>query len=187
MASKSPPSMSVFLHIKAKFYVDLPHYEMNNLVMGAKLDIAGRLLKYDPSLEGIILAYKDVKPLQRTAFCYADSPYLHIPMEATFLVFRPVIGCHLPGTVTYISQSAVSLTIFDYFEANLDIADLRTNWSFENNQWYQNRVSFVEGDVLVVRVTQVLPTPDRVTFEVQIVGKSASPSKPNDEQEIPDE
>jgi len=180
--------MSVFLNVKAKFYVDLPQYEIGNLSMATKIDIAGRLLKYDATLGGIILAYKNVMPLQKLAFCYADSPFLHIPMEATFLVFRPVKDCQLPGTVTYISQSAVSLQIFDYFEANLDIEDLKTKWTFDDNKWYRNREYFGEGDNLVVKVTQIFPSPDGISLEVQIVGKSESPSKPtNDDQEFPND
>lgn len=181
--------MSVFLNIRAKFYVDIPQYEIGNMAAATKLKITELLLRYDANLNGVVLAYKDVKPVQRSAFCYADSPYLHIPMEATFLVFRPVPGCQLPGTITYISSSAVSLCVFDYFQADVDIADLKTSWTFGNNKWFRNRENLVEGDSVVVKVINVNPIPRGIQLDVQIVEKSKAPSKPVDPEEpnLPDQ
>ena len=172
--------MSIFKQITAEFFIDLPQYYIGDLRKAAKLEIASRLLKYDPDLDGVILSFSNVEPISKknknVCFCFADSPFVHIKMKGTFLVFKPYAGCQLPATVTFVSSSAVSLTIFDYFQGYIDLAQHQEKWSFRNDKWTNETDSFTQNDVVVVEVTDVSPNNDGYILSVQIIRKSEVPA-----------
>ncbi|OHS98568.1 hypothetical protein TRFO_08860 [Tritrichomonas foetus] len=172
--------MSIFRSVTAKFFVDLQQYYIGDLKKATKLDISSRLLQYDPDLDGVILSFSNVEPVSKNkntavCFCYADSPFVHIKMKATFVVFKPYKGCQLPATVTFVSSSAVSLTIFDYFQGFIDLAEHRENWTFRADKWTNETDSFTQNDVVVVEVTDVIPNNDGYSLNVRILRKSEIP------------
>lgn len=174
---------SVFKQVEAKFYVDLPFYYMGELKKAAQLEIASRLLKYDPDLDGVIMTFSHAKVLpenkeRKTGFCYADSNFAHIKMQATFLVFKPYPTCQLPAVVTFISSSAISLTIFDYFQGYPDLNQHREEWTFRSDKWVRkdnDSQSFAQNDFVVVEVTEVCPNNDGYVLNVKIIRKSDIP------------
>lgn len=173
---------SIFQQVTAKFYVDLPQYYIGELKKAAKLEISSRLLKYDPDLNGVILSFSNVEPLSKnpnltSCFCYADSPFIHIRMKASFLVFKPFPKCQLPAAVTFVSSSAVSLTIFDYFQGYVNLTEHRENWVFQDEQWVKNDQSekFGQNDFVVVEVTEVSPNYDGYMLSVKVLRKSDIP------------
>ncbi|KAH0786348.1 DNA-directed RNA polymerase I subunit RPA43 [Histomonas meleagridis] len=187
--------MSVFKKITAKFYVDLAQYYIGELKKAARLEVTSRLLKYDPILKGTIISFSKVMPIskdekQLCSFVYADSPFVHIQMQAEFLVFKPYPGCLLPATVAYSTSSALSLIIFDYFQGTVDLNEHKKDWSFQQGKWYRGSESITENDVVVVRVTDVQPNTDGVTIACIIEKKSDIPpqeiSKPEENDENAD-
>lgn len=174
---------SVFKQVTAKFYVDLYQYYIGDLKKAAKLEISSRILKYDPDLDGVILGFSNVESLPKdraikTCFCYADSPFVHIRMQATFLVFKPYPTCQLPAAVTFISSSAISLTIFDYFQGYVDLNQHREDWSFRAERWAKKKnesESFGQNDFVIVEVTDVCPNNDGYVLNVKIISKSDIP------------
>jgi hypothetical protein len=168
--------MSIFKKVTAKFYVDVPFSAMGNLQEAAKMKITERLLKYDSDLQGTVLAYQHARPVTSFPFCYAEAPFCHIRMLADFLVFRPAPGCRLPATVTFVSSFAVFLQIFDCFQANIDLAQLRSEWKFVRNRWTRVKESFGSYDTVIVEVADARPTRDGLAMGVKIVGISSVPN-----------
>lgn len=169
--------MSIFKKVEAEFYVDSPMYEVGNLKFAAKLDIATRLLQWDDEFQGLVLAYQNIAPATKTQYVYADAPYSHQKMKGEFLIFKPYVGCQLPATVTYVSSSAVSLTIFDYFQGIIDIGVHRQNWDFKKDKWFKGTEPISEGDVVIVEVTDVQPSSEGLVLYVNILHKSKLPKK----------
>lgn len=174
---------SVFQQIKAKFYIDLPYYYNDDLQKAVKLEISSKLLQYDPDIDGVIMAYSHAQALpenkkKKTCFCYADSAFVHKRMQATFLVFKPYKGCLLPAAVTFVSSSAISLTIFDYFQGYPDLNEHRENWAFRADKWVRkdnDSQSFAQNDFVVVEVTDVFPSNEGYVLNVRIIRKSDIP------------
>jgi hypothetical protein len=164
--------MSAFKRVTAKFFVDLPLCQIGNLREAAKLQISERLFKFDSDIQGTVLAYRDIRPLTPTMRCYADHPFCHIAMQGEFLVFKPFPGALLPAAVTFVSQSAVSLQIFDYFQAFVDLAELTQKWQFGRAEWRMGAIAFRKGDTVIVEVTDTRPTSDGVAMQVRILRRA---------------
>jgi hypothetical protein len=98
-------------------------------------------------------------------------------MQADFLVFKPEPGYRLPATVTFVSSSAVSLQIFDCFQADIDLAQLRGEWTFVRDRWTRADESFGSYDTVVVEILGIRPTPDGVAMGVKVLGRSSVPNR----------
>ena len=143
-------------------------------------------------LQGTIISFSKVKPISKDSkelvtFCYADQPFVHIKMQAEFLVFKPYKGCLLPATIVYSTSSSISLTVFDYFQASANISEHRESWEFQQDKWYKGSESIANNDVVVVEVEEVTPNNEGVSMLVKIVKRSDVPpqaiEETNEEQE----
>jgi hypothetical protein len=166
--------MSAFKRITARFYVDLPLCQLGGLREAAKLQISERLLKFDADLQATVLAYRDIRPLAPTMRCYADHPFCHVAMQGEFLVFKPLPGARLPAAVTFVSQAAVSLQVFEHFQAFVDVAELRARWTFARDEWAMGPVAFRKGDTVIVEVADARPAQDGVAMQVRILRRAES-------------
>jgi hypothetical protein len=164
--------MSVFKHVTAKFYVDIPASQMGRLRDAAKVKITERLFKHDPDLQGIVLAYQKVRPLSPFVSFYADHPFCHIQMEGEFLVFKPFVGARLPAVVTFLTASAVCLQICDFFPAFIEFEELKSVWHFSGDVWVKGEDSFGKGDTVIVEVKETRPATEGMALEVRILRKA---------------
>ena len=167
--------MSVFKKVTVTFSVDM-RFD-GKLKDTAKSEIVDKLMEHVQELDGTILAYKNTRPVQKYAHCYADTPACHILMQADVLLFRPYPGVQLPATVTYVSSSCVSLQVLDTFHGFVDMAELREQWKFDNESlvWYRSNPDETFGayETVVVEVVKVAPAKENgVSLQVKIVRKS---------------
>ena len=79
-----------------------------------------RVLKYSDALHGVVVSYSNVKITQELAALVGEDPHIRFDVEATVLVFRPVVGSKLQGRVGTISWDMASCLIFDCFNASID-------------------------------------------------------------------
>lgn len=175
--------MSAFSQVHAKFYLDIPVYKMNDLKEGTRRAITNKLLTYDETLKGVILGFKNSTPCSQFAKFYADTPAIHMQMEADFLVFRPIKGTTLPAKVTFVNSTTASLTVLGAFTANADLADLRQNWSFSNSMWRQGPECFGEGDTLEVQLVDYIPTSTGIDFNVKVIKKLSAAATTEEAEE----
>ena len=175
---------SVFKQVSATFYVDLPFYDMNQISKAAQRLIATKVLQYDPNLDGVILSFNHVAALpkdqqKKMCYCYGELPFSHIKMKADFMIFKPYPKCQLPAVVTFVSSSAISLTIFDYFQGYVDLNQHREDWSFRSDKWVRKDNSsqgFGQNDYVVVEVIDASPNSEETyVFNVKIIRKSDIP------------
>lgn len=168
--------MSAFSQVHAKFVLDIPVYKMNQLKEASRILLTRKLLHYDQTLGGVVLAFKNTTPCGNFAKFYADTPAIHMQMEADFLVFKPIKGITLPAKVTFVNSSSASLTVLGAFTANADLTDLKQNWSFTNSMWRKGSESFGEGDTLEVALVESIPTATGLDFNVKVIKKLSSAS-----------
>ena len=166
--------MSVFYSVHAKFYLDVPVYKMKELKDASRILITRKLLTYDETIGGVILAIKNATPVNPYAKVYADTPAIHVQMEADFLIFKPDKGTILPAKVDHVAANSVNLTVLGVFTANIDMADLKNNWVFSRTLWRNGNESFGEGDSLQVEVSEITPSSSGFDFNVKFYKKIAS-------------
>jgi len=165
--------MSAFEEVHAKFYVDLPMYQIGNLKQAAKSEIIQKLLTYDDTIEGSILGFKNIKPTEPFCKVYADGPALHVQLEADFMVFKPKVGCVLPGKVSFISSSSLNLLVLGKFNATVDFSEFSKKWSFQQQCWECGEVQINNGDVLLLTVLDVITDSEGPSMTVRVEKKLA--------------
>ena len=176
--------MSVFSQVHAKFYLDIPVYKMNELKESTRYLISRKLFQYDDTLNGVILAFKNAAPVDRFARFYADTPSIHMQMEADFIVFKPKIGTILPAKVTFVTANSVTLSVLGTFTANVDVSELKKDWSFSRSVWRKGADSFGENDTLQVSITESIPTSNGLDFTVNVIKKLSESSDDVENGEI---
>ncbi|KAE8282105.1 DNA-directed RNA polymerase I subunit RPA43 Twist neighbor protein [Larimichthys crocea] len=80
-------------------HIGLPPVYLNKKKTGIQEELAAELLKFSESLKGVPLAYDNIRIVGQHGDIYDDSGYVHMDIEANFIVFQPKRGQKLLGTV----------------------------------------------------------------------------------------
>ena len=106
------------------------------------------LLKYSDGIGGILLAFENLKIISEnknavSGIILNELPYIHYRVSTDALVFNPIPGSKLSGTVTESSyHSHLSLVVHKYFNASISSNMLReAGFEFDTIQlqWYYQR------------------------------------------------
>uniref|UniRef100_A0A1A8D5V7 DNA-directed RNA polymerase subunit n=1 Tax=Nothobranchius kadleci TaxID=1051664 RepID=A0A1A8D5V7_NOTKA len=95
-----------------------PQY-LNKKKSGIQEELDGELLKFSQSLNGVLLAYDNIRILGRNGDIYNDSGYIHMDIEASFIVFQPKRGQKLLGKVNKLGVSHVGCLVHSCFNASI--------------------------------------------------------------------
>ena len=104
------------------------------------LDVLNREFKSKLSIKynvgnfgSIIVAYDNIKLLQRSAEIYNESPLLHFDIKVNHIIFKPETGKKLVGVVNKTSSSHVGCLVHGRFNASLAKPRSRKNGWVGNN------------------------------------------------------
>lgn len=91
---------------------------------------------YDKALDGILLSYKHLKVLSKSASVSAETSGVVLEIQADFFVFRPEIGCILNGVVNKISKDHVGVLVYNRFNVSCP----RPSSESRSEKWLGNYV-----------------------------------------------
>ncbi|XP_072226849.1 DNA-directed RNA polymerase I subunit RPA43 [Leuresthes tenuis] len=100
-------------------HVVLPPVYLNKKRTGIKEELEAELLKFSPSLNGVPLAYDNISIVGKHGSIFDDSGYIHMDIEAVFIVFQPKTGQKLLGKVNKLGVSHVGCLVHGCFNASL--------------------------------------------------------------------
>ncbi|XP_040289626.1 DNA-directed RNA polymerase I subunit RPA43 [Bufo bufo] len=86
---------------------------------GIKEHLSAELLKYNAVLEGVPVAYDNIKLVGELGDIYDDVGYIHINIEADFVIFQPKCGQRLVGVVNKKAPSHVGCLVHGCFNASV--------------------------------------------------------------------
>ncbi|KAL4629734.1 hypothetical protein GN956_G16629 [Arapaima gigas] len=86
---------------------------------GIREQLDAELLKYSESMKGVPLAYDDVRVLGQHGDIYDDQGFIHMNIEATFVIFRPRTGQKLVGVINKVGVSHVGCLVHGCFNASI--------------------------------------------------------------------
>lgn len=86
---------------------------------GIKEYLDAELLKYNVVLEGVPLAYDNIKIVGELGDIYDDIGYIHINIEADFVIFQPQCGKTLEGVVNKKAPSHIGCLVHGCFNASI--------------------------------------------------------------------
>ncbi|KAI1902515.1 hypothetical protein AGOR_G00045550 [Albula goreensis] len=86
---------------------------------GIQDQLNAELLKYSESLKGVPLAYDSIKVLGQNGDIYDDNGFIHMNIEASFVVFQPKRGQKLMGVINKVGVSHVGCLVHGCFNASV--------------------------------------------------------------------
>lgn len=89
--SKTTP----FRKVNAEMLIDLPPKAFEDFEKGVYTYMNALVMQYVDELEGIVLAYENVKLCDSTGYIYEDSPYSHFFVSADFTLWDASVGCKM--------------------------------------------------------------------------------------------
>ncbi|KAI9458543.1 hypothetical protein F5148DRAFT_1220268 [Russula earlei] len=121
-----------FRSVKASIVLAVPPVFANRLRCGAEEMLDTMIMRYEPALNGVVLAHSDVHFLNRVARLQADSPFAICRVGFEALVWNPTIGMKLTGRVALCSPDHVSLLVHRTFNVSIPRHHIPTDqWEFE--------------------------------------------------------
>lgn len=125
---------SPFFQESIVFQAALLPSQSSNLLDGVKQQINALLLNYSEDLKGIPLSYTDIKFPRGKEYCriIGEDHWLHIDVTTKILVFRPVIGIILTGRITMISDSHLSLLVYQMLNASITGDNFRKYFIYDD-------------------------------------------------------
>ncbi|KAH9994021.1 hypothetical protein BJV77DRAFT_996510 [Russula vinacea] len=121
-----------FCSVKTTIVLAVPPVFANRLRYGVEEMLDTMIMRYEPTLNGVVLAHSDVHFLDRVARLQADSPFAicHVGFDA--LIWKPTRGMELTGRVTLCSPDHVSLLVHRTFNVSIPRHHIPTDhWEFE--------------------------------------------------------
>ncbi|XP_028674150.1 DNA-directed RNA polymerase I subunit RPA43 isoform X1 [Erpetoichthys calabaricus] len=86
---------------------------------GIQEQLSAELLKYSESLKGVPVAYDNIRILGDLGDIHDDQGYIHINIEADFVIFRPGKGRKLVGIVNKVSPTHIGCLVHGCFNASI--------------------------------------------------------------------
>lgn len=129
---RTKPSTSEFQVTKATITLSVPPVFASNLRAGAEEMLDSMIMRYIPSLCGVLLAHSNLQFLSRTASINADCPFAvcNVAFDAT--VWSPSIAMKLVGKIILYSPDHVSLLLHRTFNVSIPRHHIPQDvWEFE--------------------------------------------------------
>ncbi|KAG2135512.1 hypothetical protein DEU56DRAFT_394789 [Suillus clintonianus] len=145
--SRTEPSTSEFRVTKATITLSVPPVFASNLRAGAEEMLDSMIMRYIPSLCGVLLAHSNLHFLSPTASINADCPFsiCNVAFDAT--VWSPSIAMKLIGKIILYSPDHVSLLLHRTFNVSIPRHHIPQDvWEFEYGP-AENDPEYGEGAV----------------------------------------
>ncbi|KAM6900023.1 DNA-directed RNA polymerase I subunit RPA43 [Xenentodon cancila] len=170
-------------------HVVLPPVYLNKKKTGIREELDAELLRFSQSLNGVPLAYDNIQIVGRRGDIYDDSGYIHMDIEASFIVFQPEKGQKLLGKVNKLGVSHVGCLVNGCFNASVPrpaLVSMET-WRDAGPQIgtdLEFEVTALDADVAGVLLIRGKLNRTRVQ-ELLAMGESAELSIPAEQSESP--
>ncbi|XP_040044873.2 DNA-directed RNA polymerase I subunit RPA43 [Gasterosteus aculeatus] len=100
-------------------HVALPPVYLNKKRTGIQEELEAELLKFSQSLQGVPVAYENIRIVGHHGNIYDDSGYIHMDIEANFITFEPLNGQKLVGRVNKLGVGHVGCLVHGCFNASI--------------------------------------------------------------------
>ncbi|KAJ2524174.1 hypothetical protein GGH20_004109 [Coemansia sp. RSA 1937] len=112
-------SGSSFCESTTRLTVTLAPANSSDHWAGIRETLNGMLLRFVPQIRGVVLGYSNIKVLSKAALLYSDSPFGQLEVSAQLLLWRPISGMSLRGSINVQSPDHIGLLLWDTFNASI--------------------------------------------------------------------
>ncbi|KAK7898692.1 hypothetical protein WMY93_019545 [Mugilogobius chulae] len=100
-------------------HIALPPVHLHKKKTGIREELDAELLKFSQGLSGVPLAYDNIRIVGQQGDIFDDSGYIHLNVEANFIVFQPKKGQTLLGKVNKLGANHVGCLVHGCFNASI--------------------------------------------------------------------
>ncbi|NXA35095.1 RPA43 polymerase, partial [Eudromia elegans] len=100
-------------------HVALPPRFLGRKRSGIRAQLDAELLRYSESLQGVPVAYDNIKVVGELGDIYDDQGFVHLNVEADFIIFSPKKGKKLVGVINKVAPSHIGCLIHGCFNASI--------------------------------------------------------------------
>ncbi|NXX74097.1 RPA43 polymerase, partial [Urocolius indicus] len=100
-------------------HVALPPRYLCHKRTGIRALLDAELLRYSESLQGVPVAYDNIKVVGELGDIYDDQGFIHLNIEADFVIFSPKKGKKLVGVINKVAPSHIGCLIHGCFNASI--------------------------------------------------------------------
>ncbi|KAM7384158.1 hypothetical protein PAMA_011483 [Pampus argenteus] len=168
-------------------HVALPPLYLNKKRTGIQEELEAELLRFSESLKGVPLAYDNIRIVGQNGRIYDDSGYIHMDIEANFIVFQPKKGQKLLGEVNKLGVNHVGCLVHGCFNASIPKPNLVSVETWRDTgprigTELEFEVTALDADTVGVLLIRGRLDRTRVQ-ELLAMGESSESSIPADQQE----
>ncbi|KAF3707547.1 DNA-directed RNA polymerase I subunit RPA43 Twist neighbor protein [Channa argus] len=173
-------------------HVALPPLYLKKKRTGIQEELDAELLKFSQSLRGVPLAYDNIKIVSQHGDIYDDNGYIHMDIEANFIVFQPKKGQRLLGKVNKLGVSHVGCLVHGCFNASIPKPNLVSVATWRDSGLragaeLEFEVTALDADTAgVLLIRGRLERTRQVVQELMAMGESSESSIPGDLPDAPD-
>jgi DNA-directed RNA polymerase I subunit RPA43 len=99
--------------------IHLPPSYLGDIKAGIEYKLNKFLMRYLEPVQGIMLAYSDIKLLSDTGKIIHETPHIHFPIQFKAICFVPTIGSPLVGKVNLVGADHLGLLVLGVFNASI--------------------------------------------------------------------
>ncbi|KAM4908284.1 DNA-directed RNA polymerase I subunit RPA43 [Sylvia borin] len=100
-------------------HVALPPRFLGRKRSGIRAQLDAELLRYSESLQGVPVAYDNIKVVGELGDIYDDQGFIHLNIEADFIIFSPKKGKKLVGVINKVAPTHIGCLIHGCFNASI--------------------------------------------------------------------
>ncbi|NXY32430.1 RPA43 polymerase, partial [Pomatorhinus ruficollis] len=100
-------------------HVALPPRFLGRKRSGIRAQLDAELLRYSESLQGVPVAYDNIKVVGELGDIYDDQGFIHLNIEADFIIFSPKKGKKLVGVINKLAPTHIGCLIHGCFNASI--------------------------------------------------------------------
>ncbi|KAI5076114.1 hypothetical protein GOP47_0008179 [Adiantum capillus-veneris] len=121
----------------------------NNVFRGVQESLNSLLFRYNEDLDGVVLAYLDLKiPSSKAKILCGLSPYFRVNLTAKLLCFSPKMGMLLEGKVNKIAEDYIGVLVLGLFNAAIGVSDIRNGFHYLEEVAHRSWVNKSEKHVI---------------------------------------
>ncbi|KAF8161045.1 hypothetical protein B0H34DRAFT_699182 [Crassisporium funariophilum] len=125
-------NISDFQVVKASLVISVPPIFAANPRAGIEEMLDSMIMRYIPSLRGVVLSHSNLSFVNRTADIQGDCPFLVCSVAFDATVWSPRVGFKLCGKVNLCSPDHLSLLVHRTFNVSIPRHHIPTDvWEFE--------------------------------------------------------
>ncbi|KAG8711815.1 hypothetical protein FRC11_001771 [Ceratobasidium sp. 423] len=122
---------SEFKLVRARTSISLPPRFAGDARRGVEEILDNLVMRYVPSLRGVLLSHKDHKFASGVAIMYAEGPYPTTQVEFDAGVWAPEVGMRITGRISLHATDHIGLLVHRTFNASIDRAHIPGDGEWE--------------------------------------------------------